>query len=440
MNRELTMEINKGLLNFIEKSPSLYHVIDNFRNMLREAGFTQLTEKEPWNLENGGKYFVTRGGSTIIAFKIPEKEFVNFQIVASHSDSPTFKLKANPELEKEGHYLSLNIEKYGGMIYGPWFDRPLSIAGRVVVKDGSRLSGRLVNIDRDLLVIPNVAIHMNRKINDGFAYNPQKDMLPLLGSEQSRGILTEELAGQAGIDSPEDIVSADLYLYNRQKGTFLGMQNEFIGSPKLDDLQCAYASVKAFMQGGNNDSVTVCCVFDSEEVGSCTSQGADSTMLSDVLERISDAFDRNLQEHKAALAGSFMVSADNAHAVHPNMPEKSDPTDRPFINGGIVIKHNANQKYTTDAVTDAVFKGICVKACVPVQDFSNRADEPGGSTLGNIASSHVSISMVDIGLPQLAMHSPFEIAGAADTVYMVRALEEFYNTFIDKTEDGYELK
>lgn len=434
------MEINKGLLNFIEKSPSLYHVIENFKNMLLETGFTQLTEKESWNLEKGGKYFVTRGGTTIIAFKVPEKEFANFQIVASHSDSPAFKLKANPELEKEGHYLSLNIEKYGGMIYGPWFDRPLSVAGRVVVKDGIRLSGRLVNIDRDLLVIPNVAIHMNRKINDGFSYNPQKDMLPLLGSEQSKGVLIEELARQAGADSSKDIVSADLYLYNRQRGTFLGVQNEFIGSPKLDDLQCAYTSVKAFIQGGNNDSVTMCCVFDSEEVGSCTSQGADSTMLSDVLERISDAFGRNLQEHKSALAGSFMVSADNAHAVHPNMPEKSDPTDRPFINRGVVVKHNANQKYTTDAVTDAVFKGICVKACVPVQDFSNRADEPGGSTLGNIASSHVSISMVDIGLPQLAMHSPFEIAGASDTAYMVRALEEFYNTFIDKTEDGFELK
>lgn len=440
MNREHTMEINKGLLNFIEKSPSLYHVIENFKNMLLETGFTQLTEKESWNLEKGGKYFVTRGGTTIIAFKVPEKEFANFQIVASHSDSPAFKLKANPELEKEGHYLSLNIEKYGGMIYGPWFDRPLSVAGRVVVKDGIRLSGRLVNIDRDLLVIPNVAIHMNRKINDGFSYNPQKDMLPLLGSEQSKGVLIEELARQAGADSSKDIVSADLYLYNRQRGTFLGVQNEFIGSPKLDDLQCAYTSVKAFIQGGNNDSVTMCCVFDSEEVGSCTSQGADSTMLSDVLERISDAFGRNLQEHKSALAGSFMVSADNAHAVHPNMPEKSDPTDRPFINRGVVVKHNANQKYTTDAVTDAVFKGICVKACVPVQDFSNRADEPGGSTLGNIASSHVSISMVDIGLPQLAMHSPFEIAGASDTAYMVRALEEFYNTFIDKTEDGFELK
>lgn len=440
MNRELTMEINRELLEFIERSPSLYHVIDNFKSILVSAGFIQLDESRSWSLEKGGKYFVTRGGSTIIAFKVPEKEFANFQIVASHSDSPAFKLKVNPEIEKEGHYLSLNIEKYGGMIYAPWFDRPLSVAGRVVVKDGSRLSGRLVNIDRDLLVIPNLAIHMNRKINDGITYNPQKDMLPLFGDASSKGVLMEELSKLAGADKSEDIVAADLYMYNRAKGTFLGARNEFIGSPKLDDLQCAYTSMRAFIKGGNNDSVNMCCVFDSEEVGSCTSQGADSTMLSDVLERISDAFGRSIQEHKAALAGSFMVSADNAHAVHPNMPEKADPTDRPFINHGVVIKHNANQKYTTDAITDAVFKGICVKASVPVQDFSNRADEPGGSTLGNISAAHVSINMVDIGLPQLAMHSPFETAGAADTLYLVRVLEEFYNTFIDKTEDGYELK
>lgn len=440
MNRELTLKMNRGLLDFIERSPSLYHVIDNFKNMLLEEGFTQLDESRSWSLEKGGKYFVTRGGSTIIAFKVPEKEFANFQIVASHSDSPAFKLKVNPEIEKEGHYLCLNIEKYGGMIYAPWFDRPLSLAGRVVVKDGSRLSSRLVNIDRDLLVIPNLAIHMNRKINDGFTYNPQKDMLPLFGDAASKGVLMKELSGLADAENPEDIVAADLYLYNRAKGTFLGARNEFIGSPRLDDLQCAYSSMRAFIEGGNNDSVTMCCVFDSEEVGSCTSQGADSTMLSDVLERISDAFGRSLQEHKSALAGSFMVSADNAHAVHPNCPEKADPTDRPFINHGVVIKHNANQKYTTDAMTDAVFKGICVKASVPIQDFSNRADEPGGSTLGNISAAHVSINMVDIGLPQLAMHSPFETAGAADTFYMVRALEEFYNTYIAKTDDGFELK
>lgn len=440
MNRELTLEINMGLLDFIEKSPSLYHVIDNFKNMLLEEGFTQLDESRSWSLEKGGRYFVTRGGSTIIAFKVPEKDFANFQIVASHSDSPAFKLKVNPEIEKEGHYLCLNIEKYGGMIYAPWFDRPLSLAGRVVVKDGSRLSSRLVNIDRDLLVIPNLAIHMNRKINDGFTYNPQKDMLPLFGDASCKGVLMEELSRLTGAENPEDIVAADLYMYNRAKGTFLGAKNEFIGSPKLDDLQCAYSSMRAFIKGGNNDSVTMCCVFDSEEVGSCTSQGADSTILSDVLERISDAFGRSLQEHKSALSGSFMVSADNAHAVHPNCPEKADPTDRPFINRGVVIKHNANQKYTTDAITDAVFKGICVKAGVPVQDFSNRADEPGGSTLGNISAAHVSINMVDIGLPQLAMHSPFETAGAADTFYMVRALEEFYNTYIAKTDDGFELK
>ena len=440
MYKEAKMEISRELLDFIQSSPSYFHVIDNFKKMLLEDGFILLRENEKWKLTAGGKYFVIRGDSSIIAFKIPMKDFSNFQIVASHGDSCTFKIKTNPEIVGKDHYLSLNTEPYGGVIYSPWLDRPLSVAGRVVVKDGNNLRSHLVNFDRDLLVIPNIAIHMGKEINNGYVYDLQKDMLPLVGLSGSKGVLMEQIAHMVGDVDPEDIVGTDLYLYNRAPGTIMGVNDEFIGSPKLDDLQCAYTSMRAFMTGGNNDSVTMCCVFDSEEIGSWSSQGADSTLLSDVVERISDTMGKDMQQHKMALASSFMISADNAHALHPNRMEKADPTNGPLINKGVVIKHNANLKYITDAMSNAVFSGICAKAMVPVQSYANHSNISGGVTLGNISVSHVSINILDIGLPQLAMHSPFETAGTEDTYYLLKALEEFYNTYIARTDDGFELR
>ena len=432
--------VTQNLIDFIAASPSCYHVIQNFRTMLTKKGFSELSETETWKLEEGKQYFVVRGDSSLIAFKIPDKGFKNFQIVASHSDSPAFKIKEKEELSVDGHYVELNTEKYGGMICAPWFDRPLSVAGKAVVRSGNSFETRLVNIDRDLVMIPNAAIHMNRQVNDGYAYHAQKDMIPLFGDETAKGAFPKLIAENVGT-KPEDLLGTDLFLYNRMSGTIWGANREFFSGPRLDDLQCAYTSMMGFLEGGNSESVSVCCIFDNEEVGSTTKQGADSTFLSDTLERINGCLDRSPEQYKMAVAASFMISADNAHAVHPHHMDKADPTNRPHMNHGPVIKFNANQKYTTDSVSAAIFKGICEKAGVPFQTFANHSDQPGGSTLGNIANAHVSLNTVDIGLAQLAMHSPYETAGTKDTWYLITALREFYSTHIASLGSGrYELR
>ena len=428
-------KVSREMMDFIQASPSCYHVVDNFGEMLRQAGYEKLEEQDRWKLQEKGKYYVTRNDSSLIAFQISSRDFSNFQIVASHSDSPTFKIKVNPDILVDGHYVELNTEKYGGMICAPWFDRPLSIAGKLVVRSREGICTRLVDIGRDLMMIPNVAIHMDRKLNEGYAYNAQKDMLPLLGDETAKGELDCILAEQSGVRE-EDILASDLFLYNRMPGTVWGANKEFISSPRLDDLQCAYASIRGLLEGGHTGSVSVCCVFDNEEVGSGTKQGADSTLLQDVLERICLAMGRDREDYKRLLANSFMVSADNAHAVHPHHLDKADPTSRPYMNHGVVVKYNANQKYTTDAVSAAVFREICRKAEVPVQSYVNRSDVPGGSTLGNLSNRHVSLNTVDIGLPQLAMHSPYETAGIKDTWYLIQALTAFYSTAIRKKGNG----
>ena len=425
----------ENLIDFIQKSPSCYHVAENFVLMLQEHNFRKLSEFQPWKLEEGGQYFVVRGDSSLIAFKIPKKDFNNFQIIASHSDSPSFKIKEKEELSVDGHYIELNTEKYGGMLCAPWFDRPLSVAGKAVVRCSNTFETRLVNIDRDLVMMPNVAIHMNRQANDGYVYHAQKDMIPLFGDETAKGMFRKMIAKQ--IDAKEeDILGADLFLYNRMPGTIWGANREYFSSTKLDNLQCAYASMIAFLNSGNPDSVSVCCIFDNEEVGSTTKQGADSTLLLDTLQRINSCLTRNPEEYKIAIASSFMLSADNAHAVHPHHLDKADPTNRPYMNHGPVIKYNANQKYTTDSISGAIFKAICDNAGVPCQTYVNHSDLPGGSTLGSIANTHVSLNTVDIGLAQLAMHSPYETAGVKDTWYMITAMREFYNTHIKRECNG----
>lgn len=425
----------QDLIDFIAKSPSCYHVTANFASMLKEQGFEKLLETQPWDLAPGGKYFVVRADSSIIAFQIPKQKFENFQITSAHSDSPTFKIKENEELLVDGHYVELNAERYGGMICAPWLDRPLSIAGKAVVRKGSSFETRLVNIDRDLVMIPNVAIHMNRQVNEGYTYHAQKDMIPLFGDETAKGAFSRLIAD--ALNAPEeDVLGTDLFLYNRTPASIWGANREFFSSPRLDDLQCAYACMKGFLQGSNEKSVSVCCVFDNEEVGSTTKQGADSTFLQDVLERICSCLGRSREEYQMAVASSFMISADNSHAVHPHHLDKADPTNRPYMNHGPVIKFNANQKYTTDSVSAAIFKGICQKARVPFQTYVNHSDIPGGSTLGNIANTHVSLNTVDIGLPQLSMHSPYETAGIKDTWYLIQAAEAFYSTHIRQDQDG----
>lgn len=343
-------------------------------------------------------------------------------------------------MEAEGHYIKLNVEKYGGMIISPWFDRPLSIAGRLVTEEDGRLVSRLVNVDKDLVMIPNLAIHMNRQVNDGYKYNPQKDTLPIFGSMEAKGTFMSVMAEAAGIKE-ENILGHDLFLYNREKGTVWGADEAYLSCGRLDDLQCAFASVKGLLAGGNPSCVSVAAVFDNEEVGSGTKQGADSTFLEDTLRRVNRSLGRTEEEYLMALASSFMVSADNAHAVHPNYGEIADPTNRPAINEGIVIKYNANQKYTTDAVSAAMFKAICRKAGVPCQTFTNRSDVAGGSTLGNISNAHVALNTVDIGLPQLAMHSPYETAGVKDTCYLIQAAKTFFDTCLKAEGKGcYQMR
>lgn len=416
------------LFDFIQCSPTASHTAATVRAMLVQAGFTQLLESQPWDLQPGGRYYTTRGMSSLIAFQVPKADFHGFSVIAPHGDSPCFKVKESPELRVDGQYTKLNTEVYGGMQLALWTDRPLSVAGRLAVRTENGVKGVLCDIRRDLLLIPGVAIHMNRGVNEGVKLDPQKDTLPLLGGSQAD--LKKLVAENAGV-APEDILSWDLYLYSRAQGTVFGAEKEFLAAPRLDDLECVFAAAKAFLAGENRENVTVLSLFDNEETGSLTRQGADSPFLSEVLERISLSCGKSREEHLRAIASGFMLSADNAHAVHPDSPEKSDPTNRCYLNGGVVVKHSP--RYASDALTAGLFQRICQKAGVPVQVYYNNSKIPGGGTLGNLSGSHVALPTVDIGLAQLSMHSPYETAGAKDLDYMVWAMQAFYESVITQT-------
>ena len=416
------------LFDFIQCSPTASHTAATVRAMLVQAGFTQLLESQPWDLQPGGRYYTTRGMSSLIAFQVPKADFHGFSVIAPHGDSPCFKVKESPELRVDGQYTKLNTEVYGGMQLALWTDRPLSVAGRLAVRTENGVKGVLCDIRRDLLLIPGVAIHMNRGVNEGVKLDPQKDTLPLLGGSQAD--LKKLVAENAGV-APEDILSWDLYLYSRAQGTVFGAEKEFIAAPRLDDLECVFAAAKAFLAGENRENVTVLSLFDNEETGSLTRQGADSPFLSEVLERISLSCGKSREEHLRAIASGFMLSADNAHAAHPDSPEKSDPTNRCYLNGGVVVKHSP--RYASDALTAGLFQRICQKAGVPVQVYYNNSKIPGGGTLGNLSGSHVALPTVDIGLAQLSMHSPYETAGAKDLDYMVWAMQAFYESVITQT-------
>ena len=410
----------KKLLKFIQKSPTAFQAVEEMSQRLQKEGFKELKEEKHWDLKAGGNYFVTRNHSAVIAFSIPKKPAWKFHIMASHSDSPALKIKENPEMEVEKAYIKLTVERYGGMLLAPWFDRPLSVAGRLIVRKNGEIQEKLVAVDKDLLVIPNLAIHMNREVNDGYKYNVQKDMLPLYSDYDGKGSFMKLMAAEADV-AEEDILGHDLFLYDRTPGTVWGANEEFISAPRLDDIQCAFASLEGFLRGERKESIAVHCVLDNEEVGSTTKQGAASTFLKDTLMRINMGLGRTQEEYLMTLADSFMVSADNAHALHPNHTDKTDPVNRPVLNGGIVIKYNANQKYCTDGVSAAIFKDICDRAEVPYQTFVNRSDMAGGSTLGNISNTQVPVKTVDIGLAQLAMHSVYETTGAKDTESLAKA-------------------
>lgn len=418
------MDMVQKLFRFLDESPTCYHAAANAKAVLTAAGAVELRESEQWKLEKGTLYVVERGDSALVAFRVPEGPFHGFLMAAAHSDSPTFKVRETAEAASAGNTLRLSVEPYGGGVWRGWLDRPLSVAGRVVIRQGDRLVSRLVNIDRDLLVIPGVAIHMDRSVNKGAELNPAVDLLPLLGCGKEPGAFRKLIAEAAGVRE-EHLLSTELFLYPRTKAVQTGLNGEFIVSPRLDDLQCVFGCLEGFLAAKPGGSLPVLAVFNNEEVGSNTRQGADSTFLTDVLERIAHGCGLDSDAWKAAIANSFMVSADNAHAIHPAHPEYADKGEFPVLGGGIVIKYNANQRYTTDAVSGAVFQAICQEAGVPVQRYSNRADLPGGSTLGNISTAHLSVPTVDIGLPQLAMHSVCETAGAADTDLLVKAMAAY---------------
>lgn len=428
---ERAASLTRELLDFIDDSPVSYWVVQNVIRRLEDAGYRRFDLQEG-SLLPGGKYYLTRNGASIIAFRLPEENPSGFLVAASHCDSPLFKIKTNYAVKACDRYLKLDTEPYGGGIFASWFDRPLSIAGRVIVREDGCLKARPVKIDRDLCIIPNTCIHFNRDINSGYTYNAAVDTLPLLGAWTDAPVLADMVAENLEITT-DSIVSMDLFLYNRTRGTILGNGNEFFGAPRIDDQQCVFAMMKAFLESGDSRGIPVLAIFDNEEVGSQTKQGAASDMLHDVLERIALVYNRPLS---ALLPASLMLSCDNAQAMHPNHPELSDALNAPHMNEGVVIKHNVSMRYTTDVVSEALFLEICRKANIPVQHFANRSDLKGGTTLGTIAASRVSMNAIDIGLAQLAMHSSYETAGIKDTAYLVDACTAFFTTVIRCKADG----
>ena len=417
------MDYANSLFDFIRRSPTAFHAVAEMKRLLLADGYTELSPGAP--VVGAGKYFVTKNASSLIAFRSSGKPERGFLIAASHSDSPTFRVKLDPALG--GRYTRLAVERYGGMIYYTWMDRPLSVAGRVFVRtaDGA-IEQRLAHIDRDLLTIPSVAIHMHRSVNENCALNPAVDLLPLFGAENTAAAFNRLLAESVGLAEGEEIVSHDLFLTVREEGRVFGGNGEFILSPRLDDLECVYTSFEGFRSASETDCTPVLAVFDNEEVGSATKQGAASTFLADTLLAIAGS----RENYEKMLAQSFMISADNAHAVHPNHPEYADASNAPVINGGVVLKYNASQRYATDGFSDALLREICRKASVRLQNYYNRADLPGGGTLGSIADTKVSIPTVDIGLAQLAMHAAVETAGAADIEDALRLFTAFFSSDI----------
>lgn len=426
-------EANK-LIDFIHQSPTMYHVASNMASILDKHGFEPLCLKEKWQLKTGGKYYTMKNGSAIFAFTIGKGNLAEqgYRFIAAHSDSPTFRIKPQPEMVVEGNMLKLNTEVYGGPILMTWLDRPLSIAGRVLVRSNNPIhpQNKLVDIRRPIAVIPSLAIHLNRAVNEGVELNKQKDVLPFMGMIDADlnkdGYLLTMVAQELNV-KPEDILDCDLFLYDTERGMVWGRDNNMILSPKLDDLAMAYAGLEAMVDTENSDQFNMLCIFDNEEVGSGTKQGAGSPVLKHILERIAQHLGLNAEDYQRMLYHSFMISADMAHALHPNQPEKHDPVLHPMINKGPVIKLHAGQKYMTDGDSGAVFINLCELAGVPYQKFVNRSDMTGGSTLGNILTGQLDIRGVDIGNPMLAMHSARETGGIMDHYYIKQVFAKLYS-------------
>lgn len=426
------------LMQFLDNSLTSYHTVCEAKKKLKKAGFEQLSEKNLWNLERGKAYYVIRNDSSLMAFRVPKcevSEIKGFHIFAAHTDSPAFKIKENAEIEKEGAYVVINTEKYGGMILSTWMDRPLTIAGRVCIAKNGEIVSYPVRLADNICIIPNLAIHMNREVNNGIALNPQVDMLPLWSMKQEnhgyktiKAMIAEKLSEEVGETLEEkDILAGDLFVENCEKAVLAGAEQEFIMTPRYDDLGCVYGGLQGLLQAKSEQYIDMLAIFDNEEVGSLTRQGADSTLLRDTLDNIAAGLQVSPALLRTWIAGSFLLSADNAHACHPNQSGKADPTNKPFLNKGIVLKYHGSQKYATDAYSAAFVKLLCEKCGVPIQTYANRSDIAGGSTLGNLAMAQVSMPAADIGLPQLAMHSAYETAGVKDMEYLIQLAKEFFS-------------
>lgn len=408
-----------SMLQFIQKSPTCVHAVKQTALELEKEGYVNL--KEGFSaLEPGGKYYVTRGGASLIAFRVPAEPACGFMVAAAHSDSPCLRLRDRAELP--GTYLRLSAERYGGMIHASWVDRPLSIAGRVLVQRENCVEQKLVDFETDTVLIPNIAIHLNREMNNNARYDAAADLVPLYGMGDAAGSFYGKLAQLAGCGE-EEILGTDLFVYNNQPGTVWGAENAFVSAPRLDDLACVFAALQAFLLAKPAKSIPVLAIFDHEEIGSATKQGAGSTFLPDTLQAIAAAVKG---EYAKLLGSSLMLSCDNGHGLHPNHPELADKNEAPIPGRGIVLKHSP--RYATDGVSGAVFLAICKKAGVPVQHYSNRPDQAGGSTLGNIANTKAGMLTADIGMAQFAMHSAFETAAAADVETMIRGIRAVLET------------
>ena len=430
MEKRLAQE----LIDFLYKSPTAYHAASSVKDMLDNEGFEEIFEKDAWKFKKGGKYYLVKNNSAVIAFKVGNGEIEKdgFRLIGAHTDAPGFRIKPNAEMKTEDHYVRLNTEVYGGPILYTWFDRPLGIAGRVILKGKSALKPRveLVNINKPVLIIPSLAIHMNRSVNEGYNFNRQKDTLPLVGfvneELEKKGYLMSLLTKELGV-SEDEILDFDLYLYEYEKGCVMGINEELISAGKLDDQWMVFAGVKALINSTDIDSTKVMICIDNEEIGSLTAQGAQSKLIRGTLERIAIALGKNSEEFFRAVSNSVMISADLAHAVHPNLPEKHDPTNRPLLGNGPVLKIAASGSYSTEGVAAGIFEAVCKEANVPVQKFVNRSDVRGGTTIGPMSAADLCIPVIDMGAPLIGMHSVRELASVKDNFYTIEAFTKFFS-------------
>ena len=418
--------ILEGLLDFLNHTHSEFNAANNIREILKANGFIELDEKMNFSLEYGKNYFMIRNDSGVIAFKIPSeiKEY-NFTIASSHLDSPCLKLKMEKDIFSNGYH-KLNVEKYGGLILSSWLDKPLSLAGRVIIENNGELETKFIDIDKPLLIIPNVCIHFNREINNGFKYNEEIDLKPIISLGNEENSVLKAISSYLNIDL-KNVVTYELNTYNLTKSYVGGLNDEFIMSPRIDNLESAYLSLRGFLES-NNNNISVFAAFNNEEIGSGTYSGADGDFLKNTLKRISNSLNFSENEFLSAIARSFNLSIDNGHAVHPNHPELSDSNSLAYLNKGPIIKFNSNMAYMSDASTSAIVISICKNNDIPYQIFYNKSDVRGGSTLGTLSNSQIGIRTCDIGCAQLAMHSSYETAGSEDAEYMYQLVKAIYNS------------